>query len=43
MGVSLAVVFANLWMQSIKDSLQKPYEGRANKTPDMKGTFIDCK
>ena len=42
MGASLAVILANLWIKSFKKPLQKPNEGRENKTPDTKVTCIDC-
>ena len=43
LGASLAVIFANLWMKSFKKYLQKPNEGRENKTPDTKVICIGCK
>ena len=42
MSVSLAVILANLWMKSFEKSLQRPIEGRENKTPDTKVICIDC-
>ena len=33
MGASLAVNFSNFWMKSFENSLQKPNEGRENKSP----------
>ena len=32
----LAVIVANFWMKFFDKSLQKPYEGRENKTSDVK-------
>ena len=32
MGASLAVILAKLWMKSFETPLQKPKEGRENKT-----------
>ena len=42
MGVSLAVILANLWMKSFEKCLQKTNEGSVNKTPDIKVICIDC-
>ena len=42
MGASLAVILANLWMKSFEKALQKPNDGRENKTPDTKVICIDC-
>ena len=42
MGASMAVILANLWMNFFEKSLQKPNEGRENKTPDTKVIRIDC-
>ena len=42
MGASLAVILANLWMKYFGKTLQKPNEGRENKTPDRTVICIDC-
>ena len=41
-GASLAVILANLRMKSFEKALQRPYEGRKNKTHDTKVICIDC-
>ena len=42
MSALLAVILASLWMKSFEKNLQKPNEGRGNKTPNTKLICIDC-
>ena len=42
MFASLAVILQNFWMKSSEEPVQKPNEGRENKTPEKKGICIPC-